>query len=174
MSVLETWNPRLEVSWNSDEKIVLDESVLLTQQSGQVSYLDRVLQFLYKHTGAEVVMVCRKTKEEGKMQVVRIFYQGQALGINPMVDLEGTPCANLNRHGVLYFPSKVQKLFPRDLYLQEYGINSYFGAPLMDSNNELIGTLAILHQKPLPNPNLLEFVITILSPSLEILLEKSA
>ncbi|WP_205503674.1 GAF domain-containing protein [Rufibacter psychrotolerans] len=171
--MLETWNPRLEVAWSTDDIQVLDAAVLLSQQSEQAAYAEKVLMFLYEQTHAHVLMLCRRASltPQGQMQALTILLQGQLLPSQPQYSIEGSPCANVTRHGVLYFPAGVQKLFPKDAYLQHFGINSYFGAPLLDSNSNLLGIVAILHQKPLANPSLLELVLTILSPSLEALLE---
>ncbi|KAA3439486.1 GAF domain-containing protein [Rufibacter hautae] len=172
--MLETWNPRLEVVWTADDKVVLDTAVLLSQNVNQASYVSDVLLFLYQHSAADVIMICQKSSPTREMKILRMLYQGQVLPMKASYPIDGTPCANVNRHGVLYFASGVRDRFPLDNYLRNYGIESYFGAPLMNSADELTGVVALLHKKSLPNPYLLELLLTILSPSLESLLERLA
>lgn len=174
LKMIETWNPRLEVVWTADDKVVLDTAVLLSQNVNQASYVSEVLLFLYQHSAADVIMICQKSGTGDDMKILRILHQGQVLPVNASYPIEGTPCANVTRHGVLYFASGVKDRFPMDNYLREYGIDSYFGAPFMNSSDELMGVVALLHKKSLPNPHLLELLLTILSPSLESLLERLA
>ncbi|WP_169788152.1 GAF domain-containing protein [Rufibacter tibetensis] len=169
--MLGIWNPRLEVAWATEDETILDAAVRLSQRSEQPSFADDVLLFLHQHSGADVIMICHKTSVKGEMKILRLLYQGQSLPIQATYTLEGTPCANVTRHGVLYFPTGVQKRFPADVHLREYGIDSYFGSPLMGTSGDLLGVVALQHQKPLPNAQLIELLLTILSPSLETLLE---
>ncbi|MBC3539942.1 GAF domain-containing protein [Rufibacter sediminis] len=170
--MLGNWNTRLEVVWSSEEKAALDAAVLLTQRSEHASYVSDVLHFLYQHSGAHVVMICHRTPVPGEMKILQILFQGKPYPTQATYPLAGTPCANVSRHGVLYFDSGVKDRFPLDIYLGEYGIESYFGAPLLNASDELVGVVALQHQKSLPNPHFLELLLTILSPSLEAVLEK--
>ncbi|RNI31297.1 GAF domain-containing protein [Rufibacter latericius] len=170
--MLETWNPKLEVVWNADETAILDSAVLLTQHSEQASFVSDVLMFLYQHSGADIIMICHKTKLAGEMKILEILFKGQLFPAQATYPLQGTPCANVTRHGVRYFASGVKDRFPLDSYLRKYEIESYFGAPLMGSSDDLIGVVALQHQKTLENPYLLELLLTILSPSLEARLDR--
>ncbi|MFB9863839.1 GAF domain-containing protein [Rufibacter immobilis] len=170
--MLKSWNPRIEVAWSTEEKLILDAAVLLAQQVNQESYIRDLLSFLYRHSGADVVMLCRKTALPQEMQVRHLLLKGESMPLQAYYPLQGTPCANVNRHGVLYFAEGVQKQFPQDHYLRVFRIESYFGAPILGATGELVGIVSLLHHKPLPNPHLLELLLTILSPPLETLLEK--
>jgi hypothetical protein len=60
-------------------------------------------------------------------------------------ELEGTPCSNVLRsQAICSYTRDVWKQFPRDK-----GVESYVGAPLVDSSNAPMGLLAVLFRRPL-------------------------
>jgi len=69
---------------------------------------------------------------------------------NTEFDLDGTPCEVVIRGETVYYTSKVYEMFPRNTELKEFGIESYFGVPLVsESGNEMLGHLAVYHNQPL-------------------------
>ncbi len=64
-------------------------------------------------------------------------------------DLAGTPCETVVGRGRAYYPTQVQSLFPRDVWLHRHGMQGYFGEPLFDRTNEALGHFGILSDKPL-------------------------
>lgn len=61
----------------------------------------------------------------------------------------GTPCQLVNQQEVIFYPNNIQQLFPDDLMLVDMEAVSYLGVPLKNSNNEVLGLLAILDDKPM-------------------------
>jgi diguanylate cyclase (GGDEF)-like protein/PAS domain S-box-containing protein len=66
--------------------------------------------------------------------------------------LDGSPCETILGRGLCAYPSGVARRFPRDRALAEKGIEAYVGAPLLDSNGEPQGLLAVLFRRPLDDP----------------------
>ncbi|MCA9107232.1 MAG: PAS domain S-box protein, partial [Planctomycetales bacterium] len=65
----------------------------------------------------------------------------------------GTPCANVwSTVSVCYYAEGVQQQFPDDKMLANFGIESYLGIPLMSSNDQCIGLLALLHTSRIDDP----------------------
>ena len=65
--------------------------------------------------------------------------------------LGGTPCEPvINNACRIHIPEKVVELYPEDRDMQECGAVSYLGEPLKDSDGIVIGHLAILDTKPMP------------------------
>ncbi|GJL78950.1 MAG: hypothetical protein NPINA01_19390 [Nitrospinaceae bacterium] len=60
-----------------------------------------------------------------------------------------TPCAKVLEGRFFCFPKDVKKIFPKDKYLVERGVESYMGIPLFDSFGQLIGILNVFHDRPL-------------------------
>jgi len=65
--------------------------------------------------------------------------------------IKGTPCEGVI-HGCrpVHVPDNVIKLFPGDPDLEPLGAVSYLGVPLTDPNGEVIGNLAVLDRRPMP------------------------
>ncbi|MFO7728042.1 MAG: PAS domain S-box protein [Desulfonatronovibrio sp.] len=64
--------------------------------------------------------------------------------------LSGTPCRNVLQDRVCLYSDNVQEKFPEDHLLTEINAQSYWGAPLRDSSGKVIGLLALLDDKPMP------------------------
>ena len=63
--------------------------------------------------------------------------------------IEDTPCERVRSQGSRFFPRDMRNLFPRDQMLARMGVESYWGAPLIDSNGKVIGILAVMDVEPM-------------------------
>jgi PAS domain S-box-containing protein len=65
--------------------------------------------------------------------------------------IEGTPCqAAVEEQRMLHIPDRLVDLFDADLSLKQFGPVSYLGVPLFDVDGRIIGHLAVLDDKPMP------------------------
>jgi PAS domain S-box-containing protein len=65
-------------------------------------------------------------------------------------DVIGTPCEDVVRGNLCHHPSGVRLKFPDDKPLVEWGIESYLGVPLCDTNGEHLGHVAVFDERPMP------------------------
>jgi PAS domain S-box-containing protein len=66
-------------------------------------------------------------------------------------DIAGTPCEPvIESVGLIHVPERVVELYPDDPDLPELSAVSYMGVPLLDTDGQILGHLAILHDKPMP------------------------
>ena len=65
-------------------------------------------------------------------------------------DLEHTPCKQVFTNGLSYFPADLQKIFPKDAWLKENGIESYLAVPVYGPTGKPIGHLGVMHDGPMP------------------------
>ena len=65
-------------------------------------------------------------------------------------DLEGTPCEAVLNGEIRHYPTQVQALFPADRGLVKWGVESFQAIPMMDTEGEVLGHLAVLDTKPMP------------------------
>ena len=63
--------------------------------------------------------------------------------------LEGTPCQNVTELGTCFYPDNIQALFPDDTMLVEMDAISYQGIVLKNNQNQAIGLLAIVDDRPM-------------------------
>ncbi|MCB2217878.1 MAG: sigma 54-interacting transcriptional regulator [Desulfobulbaceae bacterium] len=67
-------------------------------------------------------------------------------------DITGTPCEVLLREKTyLHIPENVVELFPGDPDLPKIGAVSYIGFPLLDQQRMILGNLAIVDRRPIPD-----------------------
>lgn len=79
------------------------------------------------------------------------FWLGDGYVEHYEYDVNGTPCEkSLRDKTPLHVPDKVIDLFPGDPDLPEMGAVSYMGFPLLDSENNILGNLAVLDTRPMP------------------------
>ncbi|MGD8613733.1 MAG: SpoIIE family protein phosphatase [Desulfobacterales bacterium] len=65
--------------------------------------------------------------------------------------MNGTPCeAVIESARLVHYPDNILELFPRSSSLKEFQAVSYMGVPLLDSNGKILGNLAVLDTRPMP------------------------
>ncbi|MEK6373863.1 MAG: PAS domain S-box protein [Acidobacteriota bacterium] len=72
-----------------------------------------------------------------------------------------TPCEQVVGGSLCWFPSDIQRLFPRDHLLGEIGAEAYAGMPLIDSSGRPLGLVAILHRHQMPRERAAEAALEI-------------
>ncbi len=82
------------------------------------------------------------------------FWLRGSFGENFEYDIAHTPCAEVLEGIKSIYPHSVQSLFPRDVYLVEFGAESYIGLPIVNTAGTILGLLTVLDTKPLEEKNL--------------------
>jgi formate hydrogenlyase transcriptional activator len=81
------------------------------------------------------------------------YWEGSGFGEGFSYRFEGTPCQRVAQGHVCATQTRLQQLFPEDLWLQQIGVDSYVGVPLTTRDGRVLGHLAVLHTTPLsPSP----------------------
>jgi PAS domain S-box-containing protein len=81
----------------------------------------------------------------------RAFWLADGFVDDFLYDYRGTPCATvLTEARLVHVPDRVVELFPDDDHAADFDAVSYIGAPLTDADGAVLGNLAILHDRPLP------------------------
>jgi predicted ATPase/transcriptional regulator with GAF, ATPase, and Fis domain len=78
------------------------------------------------------------------------FWKGEGFGENFEYDVTKTPCAKVLGGTVCHYADNVRALFPHDQDLFELNIESYLGLPIVNTAGQVIGHLAVLDDKPMP------------------------
>ena len=103
-----------------------------------------------------------------------VVWAGNDFIDNFVYELKDTPCELvLNKFDVCLYDSKVCEHFPKDLLLQEMGIESYVGAQVISKDkNKLSSILFLMDDKPIENRELFSSIIEFLATKASIELEK--
>jgi transcriptional regulator with GAF, ATPase, and Fis domain len=79
------------------------------------------------------------------------FWAGESHAKNIEYDLALTPCESVIGGQVCHHISELQKRFPYDTDLVTLGAESFIGLPMTDASGEIIGHLAVLDDRPMPD-----------------------
>ncbi|NNJ72103.1 MAG: response regulator [Enterobacterales bacterium] len=83
-------------------------------------------------------------------------HKGQLID-NVTYDLENTPCEGVFTNlEICIYPDNVSAQYPKDKFINEMGIESYLGVPIIDNHNQLLGHLIALNQSPIDEDQGLE------------------
>ena len=90
------------------------------------------------------------------------YYAGEAIADNFEYDLVDTPCELVVKQtSLFYYPEKVQQLFPNTQELKAMESECYLGAPLLDGEQQVIGVLCIMSDRPLANEENAKAIVTV-------------
>lgn len=79
------------------------------------------------------------------------YWGGGRLSRDFLIDISGTPCeAVIQQSGLVHYPDQVIRLYPENADLRAINAASYLGAPLLDRDGRVIGNLAVLDTRPMP------------------------
>jgi len=105
------------------------------------------------------------------INTLSIFAHG-SIAENMSYSLLNTPCAEVVDKGPLYHLCNVQQLYPNAQLLVDMRVDSFIGAPLLDSNNRTIGLIEILDSKPMNLQQQLTEILEIFSARAAVELER--
>jgi PAS domain S-box-containing protein len=78
------------------------------------------------------------------------FWHGDRWLDNGIYDARQTPCERvIKTQSLCYYPGEVREQFPEDPYLQQFDTHSYIGLPLLDSDAQVLGVLAVFDSQGL-------------------------
>ena len=66
-------------------------------------------------------------------------------------DITGTPCeAVIQRSSLVHFPDRLIELYPNDPDIRQSGTVSYLGIPLTETDGSILGHMAVVDRRPMP------------------------
>jgi PAS domain S-box-containing protein len=92
----------------------------------------------------EYIQECRR------LRALAFWMDGQWVQ-NYEVDIAGTPCEQvIDTATFVHFPDNLLELFPDDQDVKDIGAVSYMGMPLKDTDGRILGHLAVIDRRPIP------------------------
>lgn len=129
-----------------------DQVLRLLAESGDVGnetiFQLMVKQLAHSQNSRYAFIACLSPAIENQIDTIAVW-AGDDYRDNFSYSLEGTPCQNVTELGMCFYPDNIQGLFPDDAMLAEMGAVSYQGIVLKNSQNQAIGLLAILDDRPM-------------------------
>jgi len=90
-------------------------------------------------------------------------WAGDSFVDNFTYDLEGTPCQDVLNLKLELVDHDAWQSYPQDVMLKNMGVESYFGSPLISSDNKLLGLVSVMDVRPMNIEKWVEPVLQLFS-----------
>ena len=97
-----------------------------------------------------------------RINTLAVYMDGEITG-NTVYNLANTPCDNVVGKRFYFVPHDVQALYPGDNMLSQLNFEGYAAYPLFGAGGDALGLIAVVHRKPLTDPELTESILKIFS-----------
>jgi PAS domain S-box-containing protein len=137
-------------------KEILDENDLLQRISDGTSaetgssFFQAVVKNLSQALGTYGAWITEYLPEAQRLRALAFWLDSEFVD-HYEYDIAGTPCeTSLINKTYLHIPENVVELFPEDPDLAKFGAVSYMGFPLIDSDDNVLGNIAVVDTKQMP------------------------
>lgn len=150
-----------------EQKMEADHALLRLAQGTQGIAGEPFFELLVNDLAAALRTDCalialRSSTDPQRIRTLASHMHGEIVD-NFECAIPGTPYGHTLDAGFCVFPHDVQNMFAQNATLIKRGWDSYAGAPLHDTNGLAIGVLAVMHSKPLRNPDLVKSLLQVFS-----------
>ncbi|WP_406945360.1 EAL domain-containing protein [Halobacillus sp. SY10] len=128
------------------KKAIVEIGDAFLSYNGQ-EFFDFLVKYLSSVLGVETVLVGELTGEaKDQVTAISLSHKGE-ISSGLQYALKDTPCEQVTLTHECYYPNDVGRLFPEDITINDYGVESYHGKALLNSDGEVIGILAIMDNR---------------------------
>lgn len=121
-------------------------------------YLNKLVVSISSAIDMEYFFIARTDLEKDMSTTIAVARHGK-LAKNFEYHLKDTPCEDVAKNSLCSYVDNVSKTFSKDKLLIDMHIKGYVGSPLHDLNNNVIGIVVALSEKPIKN---VEPILTIM------------
>ena len=111
-------------------------------------FFNKITLCLDKTIKADYTFIAKLDRDAYTSKTIALVAKGQ-LADNIEYSLKDTPCANAADDSMCCYPKDVCAAFPNYQLLIDMKIEAYLGTPLHDSNQEVMGLVVALYEKPI-------------------------
>ncbi len=124
-----------------------------------VEFFRSLVKNLATALNVEYAYISELKPDGSKFQSKAGWGKGQAL---PPFDVPaGGPCETVLKQTCVHHPSKLRELYPHVQLIQDIGVESYCGVPVVSSSGTVLGHLAVMDSNPMPDEHLVSWVLDI-------------
>lgn len=119
-------------------------------ETGQ-RFFAALVQNLVKALGTHGAWVTEYFSEKRRLRALAFWMDGRWVN-DYEVDITGTPCERvIDTAKLVHFPDRVLEIYPQEEELRRAGAVSYMGAPLQDTDGHILGHMAVIDRRPIPD-----------------------
>ena len=109
-----------------------------------------LVQNLAKALGTHGAWVTEYFPERRRLRALAFWMDGQWVE-DYEVDIAGTPCESvIDTAKLVHFPDRILEIFPHSERVKAIGAVSYMGVPLQDTDGHILGHMAVIDRRPIP------------------------
>jgi len=118
-------------------------------ETGQ-GFFAALVQNLAQALGTHGAWVTEYFPEKRRLRALAFWMDGQWVE-DYEVDIAGTACEQvIDTAKLVHFPDRILDLFPHSQDIKTTGAVSYMGVPLQDTDDRILGHLAVIDRRPIP------------------------
>ena len=118
-------------------------------ETGQ-QFFAALVENLAKALSTHGAWVTEYFPERRRLRALAFWFDGQWVS-DYEVDITGSPCEQvIDQRRLVHFPDRLIELFPDDQEVADNGAVSYMGMPLLDTDGSILGHLAVIDRRPIP------------------------
>lgn len=130
--------------------IALKQIIETTSSFTGKEFFEALVKHLSEVLDVHGVWVTEFWPKQNKLNALAFYLDGKQVEEYTYL-VTNTPCEPvLGSHDICHIPKNVIDLFPKDPDLEPLGAVSYMGISLRDTDDSVIGHLALLNNKPMP------------------------
>lgn len=127
-------------------RVILEGTAMATGER----FFDALVISLAQALNTHSAWVTEYIAETRQLRALAYWAEGQ-LTRDFLIDIDGTPCqAVITQTDIVHYPDQVIRLYPENSNLKSIHAASYLGAPLLNHTGKIIGNLAVLDTRPMP------------------------
>jgi PAS domain S-box-containing protein len=154
-----------------DDLHTLRDIVEGTAGSTGEEYFQALVRHLASTLGVSFAAITEFVGANTRVRTLAFWARGQSQD-NFEYDLSGTPCEDVIRGQLCHHPAGVKDRFPEAKPLVQLGVESYLGAPLLDTDGKVLGLLAVFDKRPMPSRPRHLYILRIFAASVAAALER--
>lgn len=139
---------------NATMRVILEGTASTTGERFFTALVENISRAL----GTYSAWVTEYIKESRHLRSLAFWVDGR-LAENFYLDISGTPCeAVIESVNLVHYPDNMMALFPNNPTVRAFSAVSYMGVPLIDTEGNVLGNLAVLDNQPMaeePNSQIL-------------------
>jgi len=113
------------------------------------AFFAALVENLSKAMDTHSAWVTEYLEESQQLRALAFWANGQLL-TDFIIDMDGTPCGDVIEHAeFVHHPDNLINFYPQDSLLKQLKAVSYMGVPLWDTEQRILGHLAVLDTRPL-------------------------
>ena len=152
---------KTEINRRRDAQVAFQSLVACTSLTTSEEFFSTLVASLAMLLNVDNVVIAERLDLDSlELRTLAIWHQGK-LQTNLPITADQTPCAEVIKTGKMQHTQSLQ--LPEEHPMAPLGATVYLGVPLLDNQGRVIGTLFILHSRPLEDLDLAKSFLQVLA-----------